>query len=737
MTEILAPVGSEESLVAVIQNGADAVYLSGTNFGARAFAQNFNEDQIVDAIQYAHIRGVKVYVTVNTLIKNSEWHDVKSYLDFLYEHDVDAVIVQDLGVADYVRRRYPDLELHGSTQMSASTLEDVAFLKSFGFDRVVVAREMSFEDIKEIKSAIDIEIEVFVHGALCVSYSGQCLMSSMIGGRSGNRGRCAQPCRQTYTTFDQTNYALSPGDLNVRDDILKLHDIGVDSLKIEGRMKGPEYGAVVVKSYREALDGLEETVDLNKVFHRTYTKGYLFGETVIKSDAPGNRGERIGLVRSYDEEQKKLTIDLEQPLNKGDEIQIRRSQTSIGARCDVFYQENRRVSSYDYQKGITVDFKHKAQKGEVIYRTYDTKVMNDARQSYHKETRKIDVEMVLLCTLDEVVLKITDGDHEIVCHSNTLPEKAIKVAMTHEKLIKQLKKLGSTAYTLKHVDVFLDEGLTLPLSVINDLRRQCTEALDQKRAKRYSRHSVLDNRCYELVEEPLCKLTVGVRNQEQFEAIKDLDLEIYSLSGDGISRVPRLSKHTENLQGPVLVGDYGGLKAYDQAYADYSLNVFNQNTINCYHDLGIKRVTLSYELSKEELACLKPNKGQELEYIIYGYVPVMIMSYCPVTKQTANCESCSEPCQNHRGLRDRFDEIYPVMRHGNKLEVLNHKRLSLIGSLDELIRMDILCLRLEFTIESPEEVKAITCAYLDALKGKQVKLNFSDAFTGHFYRGVE
>lgn len=735
MTELLAPVGGEESLVAAVQNGADAVYLSGDSFGARAFAKNFDRDQIVDAIRYAHIRNVSVYVTVNTLIKDSEFEKVKEYIDFLYLNDVDAIIVQDLGVANYIRSKYPDLELHASTQMSAHSLEDVRFLKSYGFDRVVVSREMTFDEIKTIKSSLDIELEVFVHGALCVSYSGQCLMSSMIGGRSGNRGRCAQPCRQTYSLFDKTEYTISPGDLNVIDEVSKLTSIGVDSLKIEGRMKGPEYAATVVSGYREAMD-TGGIVDLNKVFHRTYTKGYLFDGDVIKSDAPGNRGERIGVVGRYDEKQKRLHIDLEKPLNKGDEIQIRRQNDSIGARCDLFYKGNQRVKSYDYKDGITVDFKHKAKPGEVIYRTYDTEMMDKAKASYHKETRKTSVDMVLLCTLEEVVLKVTDGENEVVHRSDVLPEKAIKVAMTHEKLIKQLKKLGSTAYELNHIDVFLDEGLTLPISAINDLRRTCTDELDELRANRYDRETKEYSKIYRLVDEHVSDLTVAVRTHEQYEAIKDLDLEIYSMSGDGITRLPRITSDKMPVEGKCLVGNYGHINGID-TYVDYSLNVFNQETINAYHELGVKRVTLSYELEKESLSILKPNEGQELEYIIYGYAPVMIMAYCPITKKKTHCKTCDEPCKNHHVLKDRFGEDYSMIRNGERLEILNSKRIHLLRSLDELMAMNIRYFRLDFTIESPEKVREITLAYLEAMKGKKIHMNFEDASTGHFYRGVE
>lgn len=741
MSELLAPVGGEEALVAAIQNGANAVYLSGGSFGARAFAKNFDKASLIDAIRYAHIRDVKVYVTVNTLIKKSEMAEAKDYVDFLYENDVDAIIVQDFGLADHIRKKYPDLDLHASTQMSAHSLEDVRFLKEFGFSRVVVAREMCVEEIKKIKEAVDVELEVFVHGALCVSYSGQCLMSSMIGGRSGNRGRCAQPCRQRYTILDETSYTISPKDLNFIQEVKVLEAAGVDSLKIEGRMKGPEYAATVVASYRNALTS-QPTEDLNRVFNRTYTEGYLKHENIIASDAPGNRGERIGTVYAYDAHKKMLTIALEKNLNKGDEIQIRRDDSSVGARCDVFYQEGRRIKAYKANEPVTVDFKYDAKPGEVIYRTYDTEMMQLARESYRKEVRKISVDMFLLCTENELVLKVSDGVHEVVVESDILPEKAMKVALDYNKLKKQLQKLGSTPYELNKCDIFLDPDLSLPIKVINDLRRQCTDTLDEKRSIKYNRKPVIfESETHELKEEPLAELTIAVRNKAQYDAVADLGLDVYSMTGDGIPRLPRITAEESIYQYDKnklsLVGTYGQVGLIEDAYVDYSLNVYNQDTINAYADLNVKRVTLSYELAKYDLTQLKPNQNQDLEYIVYGYTPVMIMAYCPITKKPTHCDDCAEPCQDDFVLKDRFDEDYQLIRNGDRLEVLHSKRINLIHHLDDLIRMNIRYFRLDFTTETSEEVREITEAYMKALKGNRVRLSFEDEFEGHYAMGVE
>ena len=270
--ELLAPAGNFEALKAAVEAGADAVYLAGSNFGARAYAGNFSPEELTKAVRFAHLRGVAVHVTVNTIVADSELDSLAEYLSFLNEVGVDAILVQDLGVAALAKRVAPKLILHASTQMTVHSLEGVQFLENMGFSRVVLAREMTLPEIEYICANSEAEIEIFMHGALCVCYSGQCLMSSMIGARSGNRGRCAQPCRLPYELIDENGtdllegkagtYLLSPKDLNTLELLPKLIAAGVDSLKIEGRMKRPEYVAVVVETYRAALDGFIINNDL-------------------------------------------------------------------------------------------------------------------------------------------------------------------------------------------------------------------------------------------------------------------------------------------------------------------------------------------------------------------------------------------------------------------------------------------------------------------------------------------
>lgn len=743
-SEVLAPAGDYESFIAAVQNGADAVYLAGPHFGARKFAKNFDEEALIDVIKYAHIREVSVYVTVNTLIKDTEFEDVKKYIDFLYRNDVDAVITQDMGLAMFIVQNYPDLALHASTQMSAHSVDDVKYLKSIGFSRVVLARELSFDEIKEIKEQVDIEIEVFVHGALCVSYSGQCLMSSTIGGRSGNRGSCAQPCRQLYD-YHEKSYAISPMDLNTLKHASEMSEIGVTSLKIEGRMKGPEYVSTIVRAYKSVLEGhsyKDYIGDLKRIFNRSYTEGFIFEDKkIIASDAPGNRGEFIGTVKAYDAKERMLTIDLRKSLYKGDEIQIRRLESSVGARTDVFYEGKRRLKSCPLNE-VDVEFKYPAHVGEAIFRTYDAEWMDSRKQTYHKEFRKVDVQMYAELILGlPAQLVLSDGEHEVSVSSQSSVEKALKVALDGDRLEKQLSKLGSTPYRLSKLDYEMDSNITISAKELNEMRRHATDLLDRKREKRYRRDS-------HEVKEILCKarpvhkkqVTVAVKNRDQYEAIKDwVDIIYYAdlndIPDEATPRLPRIT-HQAQLDAldykDALVGSYGQYHKMGGTL-DYSLNIFNQRSI-CHYQT---RMTLSYELSKEEIMPLYPCEDNALEMIVYGHQPLMIMKYCPIIKGTMQCANCLEKCQDHQVLKDRFDHDYPMIRNGNRLEILNYERLHLLDRLKELEESNIEFYRLDFTLESPEEVFEITKAYLAFLEGKNVHLDLQDATYGHFDQGVQ
>ena len=431
-TELLAPAGSMESLYAAVENGANAVYLGGKLFNARQNASNFGYEEIKEAIAYAHLNRVKVYVAINILIDDREMDKALDYIKFLYEEDIDAIIVQDLGLAKLVRELFPTLNIHASTQMTINNLEGVKFLEDLGFTRVVLARETPLEEIKRIRRASSIELEGFIHGALCVSYSGQCLMSSVIGGRSGNRGRCAQPCRMPYSIVDkegellddwQELHLLSPKDLNTLDYIKELIEAGIKSLKIEGRMKRPEYVATIVETYRKAIDGNIRISEKNKddveqIFNRGFTKGLAlgdFGRDFITVDRPDNRGTKLGTVTNANRDS--VFILLENKLKKEDGIEfVLLNGKYKGLKSPV-----------DGKAGDTVEMKKigNIRRNSPVYKSSSIELLEKAQRSYEENKNIYPIDMEIRIKIGEKPsLKFIYRDYEKIKEVDFIVEEA-------------------------------------------------------------------------------------------------------------------------------------------------------------------------------------------------------------------------------------------------------------------------------------------------------------------------
>ena len=428
--ELLAPVGSYESLIAAIEAGADAVYLSGKKYGARVYANNFNDEELIEAIKYAHIYGVKVYVTVNTIIYEYEIEDFINYIDMLHRNNVDAIIIQDIGMFDLIRKTYPNLEIHISTQMHVHNIEGVKFFEKLNAQRVVLARETSIDTIKEIKKNTNIELEVFTHGALCISYSGECLMSSLIGGRSGNRGACAGCCRLPYDIIsdnkiiNKDKYPLSTKDLMTLEHIDELIESGIDSFKIEGRMKRPEYVYQVVSLYRKAIDSYintgkstitqEDIKEMKKLFNREFTSGYLFNEKyIINGKRPNHQGIEIGEVIDY--KNGYVYIKLTDKLNVHDGIRIL-GKTDKGLMLNKMFINKRDVK--EANKGDTINFKYEYVKPKsIVVKTTDYKQIEEINKNIENKKRKVKISGKI--TLKEkAILELSDGKNIIKIEQN-------------------------------------------------------------------------------------------------------------------------------------------------------------------------------------------------------------------------------------------------------------------------------------------------------------------------------
>lgn len=746
MTELLAPAGNMEALRAAVSNGCDAVYLGLEKFGARAYSDNFTIESLAEAIDYAHLRDVKIYVTMNTIVFEDEIADMEEQLEQLNAIGVDGIIVQDLAVFDYVAGNFVDMEVHCSTQMGIDDLEGTLLFKEMGADRVVMAREVDIADVKQIRKAAKIPIEVFVHGALCVSYSGNCLMSGLIGYRSGNRGRCVGSCRKPYELLDRetglsfgTSYLLSMKDLNTIDHIEELKSI--DSLKIEGRMKEPAYVANVVKRYREALDGDIRQADkdaLQKTFNRTYTEGYMFGEepgNITNIQRPNNFGYEIGKVRgSY---KGMYEIALTKTLHQNDIIRIDHENEDVNLSVARLYDRDCMLIN-QADKTCYIKIKEKLSPGDVVYKTKDYLFYKELEANLDKEFRRFPLDLKVYAYPGATLVIDAEGfGLQYLYESEEILEEAVNNPTDREQAVKHLSRLGDTVFSLGDVE-FESYNAFVPAKLLNSARRQIVQGLyDAKLAKWKKRTK--EDLPRESIAFPLQKpyLTATVTTQEQYDACKACGIkDVYF---DNIIR--RNQNVYEDREGELLLGGYGGIYRYRDTnpfVTDYSLNVVNAASCYDLYRLGAKRVTLSYELNRRQIQELiasyeEVNGGNPaLEMIVYGRAPLLFTKYCPL-KKMGQCGSCRKRSYE---LKDEYGE-FPVLNHEDcSTTILNGKVLNL---LDEMPQIDgVEAFRLNFTIESGAEVKRVIGLAQQKLTGTLDKSVFNQKTDtrGHFNKEI-
>lgn len=504
--ELLSPVGDFDCLKAAVQNGADAVYFGANSFSARAFASNFDDDTLKKAINYAKIRGVKTNLTLNTLIKNDEMYNAIALAKKAYEYGIDAIIVQDLGLARYMIKNFPGLAVHASTQMSVHNLEGVLTLQNMGFSRVVLSRELSIQEIEHICKNSNVEIEAFVHGALCISYSGQCLFSSMVGGRSGNRGKCAQPCRLPYellendTTIDK-GYLLSPRDLCGLDYLPELIKAGVSCLKIEGRMKTPEYVATVTRIYRKYLDmalnsKFDKQIDIStdkhdllQVFNRGgFSNGHLPSspnKDLIFKEKSNNMGIFLGRVSNFNPNKGHITFTTADTLAVGDKIGIenKKHETSLYTISELMINNKNMPKVLSGNKVKIGRMKGDISVGYKIYKMSDKQLTSYALETINKENRKVNLNCKLTVKKDlPIELNVFDNSGITVkVVSNITPEPALNSPISKDRLIAQISKTNNTPFKFDNIEIDLDDGLFIQgISCINELRRNALSQYEQK-----------------------------------------------------------------------------------------------------------------------------------------------------------------------------------------------------------------------------------------------------------------
>lgn len=692
--ELLAPAGNMESLKAAIEAGCDAIYLGGYMYGARSFAGNFSNEEIIEAVLYAHRYGVRIYVTVNTLIYEDEVETFMKYIDFLYQSDVDAVIIQDLGMLDLVRQTYPLLEVHASTQMHIHNVEGVQFLESLGVKRIVLARETDIDLIREIKKKSNIELEIFVHGALCISYSGQCLMSSLIGGRSGNRGSCAGSCRQKYDLLtngkkvNKDEYLLSTKDLNTLEHIGELIDLGIESLKIEGRMKRPEYVYLTVKMYRKAIDEYcqkktvtieeAELLELKKIFHREFTKGFLFHEEnqfLVNQKRPNHMGIPIGKVIGY--QKGMIQIKLHSRLQNGDGIRILgKEDTGI----IVTKMIKNKIQEKEVETGIVeLPYKGIVQIGSLVLKTTDKKQLDEIHTSLSKLTRKVSITLELELVIGQKpILRLSDGKNQVEMIGEWEIEVAQNSPTSQKRIQEQILKFGNTIYQVDEYHLKIDDFIFVSIKDINELRRNAIIKLDKKRCYHYpykketyhrivpsfpveKRKSILihDLYQYRAVEKGDWNY-IYVEKRELFNNLKDDSRVIFKTS--------RVMHHISKSSDLVLVGEIGSFSSFPQVFTDWSLNVVNSYSVALLHAHHVKQVTLSYELDDKRIEQLieayknRYHVHPNLELIIYGKEEVMISKF-----HLLNYFHIADGY-----LKDRFSNLYKIEENEDVMKIYNY-----------------------------------------------------------------
>ena len=744
--ELLAPAGSYETFQAVINAGADAVYLGGSQFGARAYADNFKEEELKRAIDYAHIHGRQLYLTVNTLFKEQELEtQLYGYLLPYYEQGLDAVIVQDIGALSFIREAFPGLDIHTSTQMTITNRYGAELMKELGANRVVTAREMSFEEIRDIHDHVDIEIESFIHGALCYCYSGQCLLSSMIGGRSGNRGRCAQPCRLPYEVCDEKkkpilmsrgqklkeNYILSPKDMCTIEWLPELIDCGIYSFKIEGRMKQAEYAAGVVSVYRSYIDKYLSALDKSGDYGKAKEQYHVTKEDMQKLFDFGNRS----------------------------------------GFTDGYYRRHNGKDMITFQKP------NHAKGNETL--------QEEIRKKYVRAEIKEKIKGKLRLSKEfPAMLEVSLGNISVQAKGE-IPQSARKQPLTREKVESNLRKTGNTPYEFSELTIEMEEDIFLPVQALNQLRRDVLEKLSEELTKnnhRLTPEKQTEQMAWKEIEKKTFSkknLAVSIERREQLEVVcsfkevsdiyldsscypkqnrvKMLEMDVARIHKEG-KRVfyvmPAVfrrdtaegyKQETEEWKNSGLDGFV--VKSFDElqflrrefpkdtlVIFDHNMYTYNNRARHVLEQFAPFRDTIPLELNKKELSG-RENAGSEL--IIYGSLPLMTSAQCV----HANMEGCDkQPGVSY--LKDRYGKYFPVKNNCSECynTIYNTAPLILFDYRRDFEKMGISCYRISFTMEDEKQIRNIMEIYESIfVAGKScVRESYAGEYTnGHYKRGVE
>lgn len=690
--EIVAPAGSAKALEAAIAAGADAVYLGLKGFGARRRAQNFLMDELLEYIDYAHIRGVRVFLTLNTLMKDIEIESLYSNIKGLYERGIDSFIVQDLGLFEFLKKNFQDIDIHASTQMSAKNGKEAEFLRVNGFKRVVLARELSFDLIEKVRKESSIELEVFVSGAMCVSYSGKCYMSSFIGGRSGNRGLCAQPCRKSYKSEKESGYFLSPKDqLLGEKEIKKLMEIGVNSIKIEGRMKDEKYVYETVKYYRNLIDGLNIKSGTEKLFNRGYEKGYFYGKNknLINREYSFDFGFPAGKITQSGK------VKLTDSIICGDGITyIDKEKNVISGEyvSRIINSNGEKVKESESEKEVLLGT---IPEGTVeIYKTYDKRVNDAIESDMKKAKRRSGITAKLEINIGEKpILTLRRGLLSINVEGETLTEEAKKPMDTY-KIKEKLSEMGETEFFLSDAEILYDGKAFISFTSLKELRNEGIESLKKEIIEKSRRRKDEKGRFTDKAgnrENSEYIVAALARNKEQEEILKKV----------GIEKIYR-NYSEKNIAESLDEIEKENIKA-----VDWTMNIFNSYTYSFYKKFkNIETVYLSPELSYNEIGEIN-SYGKIKGAVVYGKMRVMKIE--------------SDILEDGTVIKNEERDSYKVVINslGNS-EIYMEK--PLIADVDKLLDAGVGEIRFDFTDETDEEIENIV---RDVLSGMIEKSEYN------------
>lgn len=758
--ELLSPAGDFECLVSAVQNGANAVYFGLDKFNARVNGRNFESEELIKAIKYAKLRNVKTHLTLNILIKNKEFEEALKLVEFAYNSGIDAIIVQDLGLAKKIMELFPNLEVHSSTQMTIYNLDGAKEIEKLGYSRCVLARELSIEEIKNICKNINIEIEVFIHGALCICYSGQCLMSSLIGGRSGNRGKCAGTCRLPYSLLkdgqdQEKGYLLSSKDVCTLDILPELIEAGVKSFKIEGRMKSKEYVGIVTSIYRKYIDLAESNQEyivdeedrekLMQIFNRGgFSTGYLkgkLGKKMMYTKRPNHMGTLLGEVISYNQHKGHIKVKLSENLDLGDSIAI----GDASCKISELMQENNNIKTAKVNQIVTIGrIKGKIKPKDKVYKTVSIKLNQEMDQKIGKENIKRKVNCNIELKQDEVIkLELQDIDTNISVRvtGDSIVQKADSTGITSKRVEEQLLKTGNTVFKIENINIKMDDNIIVPISSLNEIRRRGLEELEQRLLESFKREQInlkLDFKEQSIMQKNDVKVTLclnKINKEIDYSKLKNVDnvyisfkyfldenvkenIENISNNFSTYVMLPTVTKSNyeeliynnlpkiaEKVEG-IVISNLSQIYEIEKLgingkklVANYTMNIENNFTVEELKKLGVCKYIVPPEAEKETIRGLTENI--EKETIVYGRTLLMTTEYCTI----GTLNNCPAMCQKGRyTLKDRMGFEFPIYTDRiNCNNLIYNSKITSISYKD----LDTDSIRIDILEETREEIQRI------------------------------